>query len=63
MVINEGKHNRNKKAKRLNLPKGSKPHNPSQTNGGAMIQINLDTAIPNLRNVAQIFNLKNQFFS
>ena len=35
------KNRTNKKAKRLNLRKGSRPRNPSQTNGGAKIQINL----------------------
>lgn len=53
MQLVEYRHIKNKKAKRLNLLKGSKPRNPSQTNGAANIQINLDTAIPNLRNVAQ----------
>jgi len=36
----------NKKANRLNFPKGSKPHYPSQTNGNAKIKINSNTAIP-----------------
>ena len=36
----------NKKANRLNFPKGSRPHYPSQTNGNAKIKINSNTAIP-----------------
>ena len=43
----------NKKAKRLNFHKGSQPRSPSQTNGDAKIQINIETAIQNLREIAR----------
>lgn len=43
----------NKNAKRLNFLKGRQSRNPSQTNGGAKIQINSETAIPKLQNLAQ----------
>jgi hypothetical protein len=46
-------YHKNKKAKRLNLRKGSRPRNPSQTNGGAKIQINLESAINNLENLSK----------
>ena len=36
---------RNKKAKRLNLLKGSQSHIPSQTNGNANVLINTETTI------------------
>ena len=44
---------KNKNAKRLNFLKGRQSRNPSQTNGGAKIQINSETAIPKLQNFAQ----------
>ena len=47
------KNRTNKKAKRLNLRKGSRPHNPSQTNGGAKIQINLEFATNKLKKIAE----------
>lgn len=47
------KNKRNKKAKRWNLRKGSKPRNPSQTNGSAKIQINFESATANLKKLAK----------
>lgn len=43
---------RNKKAKRLNLLKGSQSHIPSQTNGNANVLINTETAIKKLKIIA-----------
>ena len=45
----------NKKANRLNFPKGSKPHYPSQTNGNAKIKINSNTAIPKLKKLSKLY--------
>lgn len=53
MQIESRKNIRNKNAKRLNLLKGRQPRNPSQTNGGAKIQINSEIAIPKLKKLAQ----------
>lgn len=50
------KNNTNKKAKRLNLRKGSKPRNPSQTNGTAKIQINLEPATNNLKKLSDRYH-------
>ena len=44
---------KNKKATRLNFHKGSRSHNPSQTNGVAKININVEVAITNLQKIAQ----------
>lgn len=52
-MLTEGENKAKKKAKRLNFRKGSHPRSPSQTNGDAKIQINVETAIQNLREIAQ----------
>ncbi|MBO5809512.1 MAG: hypothetical protein J6R32_01660 [Bacteroidales bacterium] len=44
---------KNKKATRLNFHKGSQSHNPSQANGPANININVEVAIANLQKIAQ----------
>ena len=49
------KENKNKKTTRLNFPKGSKPHYPSQTNGNAKIKINSNTAIPKLKKLSKLY--------
>ena len=46
-------YHKNKKANRLNFRKGSKPRNPSQTNGRAKIQINLESATKKLKKIAE----------
>lgn len=54
MVIEEGEHNRNKKAKRPNSIRGAQGLiRPSRTSDGANIQINIQTAIPKLEKTAQ----------
>ena len=44
---------KNKKATRLNFHKGSQSHNPSQANGFANININVEVAITNLQKIAK----------
>lgn len=54
MQIESRKNRQNKKAKRLNSIRGTQRFTkPSQTNGGANIRINSETAIPKLKNLAQ----------
>ena len=53
MLLEAHRNRTNKKAKRLNFRKGSHPRSPSQTNGDAKIQINVETAMQNLRKIAQ----------
>ena len=54
MQIESHKNRQNKKAKRLNSIRGTQRFTkPSQTNGGANIRINSETAIPKLKNLAQ----------
>ena len=53
MQVEIRKNRPNKKAKRPNFHKGSQSHSPSQTNGGAKIQINSVIAIPKLQKLAQ----------
>lgn len=47
------KENKNKKTTRLNFPKGSKPHYPSQMNGGAKVNINVEMAITKLAELSK----------
>ena len=49
MQLTERQNINNKKAKRLNFLKGSQSHSPSQTNGVTKIQINSESAIPQLK--------------
>lgn len=44
---------KNKKTTRLNFHKGSQSHNPSQANGSANININVEVAITNLQKIAK----------
>ena len=53
MLLEAHRNRTNKKAKRLNFRKGSHPRSPSQTNGDAKIQINVETATQSLRKIAQ----------
>lgn len=46
---------KNKSAKRPNFHKGSLSHSPSQTNGGAKVQINSEIAIPKLQKLAETY--------
>ena len=52
IVIKEGKHNKNKKAKRLNSLSRINSTSASQTNGDAKILINTETAILKLENLS-----------
>ena len=52
-MLIESKNEAKKKAKRLNFHKGRQSRSPSQTNGDAKIQINVETAIPKLEKLAQ----------
>lgn len=53
IVIKEGKHNKNKKAKRLNSLSRINSTSASQTNGDAKILINTETAILKLENLSK----------